>query len=524
MAMDSGGGGSKTGRKVTPRRPTPGLTPQAPRGAYTPPRAAPRTPTPRPGTKPRPPATKTPATGFGGKSGGGGSWAQPDKNPPKATQPRGSKAPKPATYSKPPVGGGGGGGGAPMVTGSSATGGGGKVTGGGYKPSTTSIQSMLDKAKRSVQAEDLPMLNELQRQLDANKNLYNKQTGEITAKGKRVESDLRILFERLQNRTQNLRNDTTKTFQGLKANTQGLYDQLGASTAQNFDKSIASTTEELQRLGLGSQVGNATADMNLDKGFLTGLAKNDGANAVTGLGMQQQGFDNLMTLMQGNAGVEGASNIAAAKLDQQKTLADLLFDYNQQRTGLEGKRGDIIATQGQRTRELAEALADKADARSREDQQIAFEQMIASERLGMDKQQLAASLAPQEASYADQLDVALKQAQLDKALGGGATGAKLTPEQRARQILEERLGNETSQSKTNITDMWNIINTLRLGTYAGDHDGNPNTPSLSSSQLGKFDINNPIMLQHLDYALRQRFGNSNNMSTAMDIIRALMGK
>ena len=72
-----------------------------------------------------------------------------------------------------------------------------------------------------------------------------------------------------------------------------------------------------------------------------------------------------------------------------------------------------------------------------------------------------------------------------------------------------------------MTNLWNIINTLRSGNYLGDHDGDPRTPAIVKP--GNFDPNDPVMIAHLDYALKRRFGNTDLQGTALDIIRALRG-
>lgn len=293
------------------------------------------------------------------------------------------------------------------------------VAGGGAKPAAPAktpqekIQSYIDRARDSVQAADLPALNDLQRQLETLTERYANQRGETESRGVRAQSDLAELFGRVGNFQQNLKQQNQGEALGSMRNMGDIYSQLQAAIGGGFNQGVSKTNNELERLGMAEQAPNATAGMTRDSQYLRQLAAIDGTAALGGIQQNQQAFNQIADIGRGNTAVEGTVQVGQARRDMESRLAELMQGYNEGDRDLRGQRGDIIATQGERMRQIAEALGDKDYARRQEAAQIAFEQMIAKERLGLDKRQVEASLMPQEASYEDQIDVALKQAQLD---------------------------------------------------------------------------------------------------------------
>lgn len=391
--------------------------------------------------------------------------------------------------------------------------------------SLDALQSFIDQAKKSVTAEDLPALNDLQRQIDDANARAGRSRTDIETRGKAEYSNLGEIFNRLGNFTQQVQQTNDANYQDLGNRTGTVYDQLQQQLAATYGNAGQAAQSEADRLGLGDYAN--TAGIQRDAGFLQGLAGTDKANALAGLNQSQGGFDSLMSMMQGNAASEGASRQAVSMRNTNKSIDDLQFELNQALTGLSGKRGDIVATEGQRIQELAHALQDKQVADSRSQAQQEFENNLAVSKFGLDKQQADAALAAANAgpSYSDQLDVAYKKAQLDKLLNPTpkTTAVKRTPEQEAKYRLHAALDDpKNPDSNRNMTDLWNIVQTLRLGNYDDvDHNLNDGVP-----HIGKFSANDPILLKHLTAALNNRFkGRAGELQgPALDIIRALTGQ
>lgn len=265
------------------------------------------------------------------------------------------------------------------------------------------MQAFLDQARASVSNDDLPILNQLQRDLDALTSRYGDQRGDTEQRGKRMESDLSELFGRLGNFTSQVQATHGAQNSQLRDTASNSYAALQQALGTHFDAAAGNTNAELQRLGIQHTDPGATAGITRDKAFLQGLAGVDGTNFVSNLAMQGQGFDQLMGMARNNAATEGSVRVGQAKRDTERTLAELMRDFNEGARDIGGKRTDIMSTQAQRARELAMALEDKDYARRTADQERAFAQQIAQERLGLDKAQLEASMQPQPLSYLDEL-------------------------------------------------------------------------------------------------------------------------
>lgn len=268
------------------------------------------------------------------------------------------------------------------------------------------LRAYMAKASTAVQAELLPALNELTRQITSLQQRGAKAANETSQFGARAESDLTELFGRLGNFTNQVQATNNTAYEGLKSGTSANYDQLRAALGQNFDGAQAAAEAENARLGLTGTAQAPIQGMERDQQFLQGLASTDEQAMLSGLGASQQGFNQLMGMASQSAAAEGASQIGGVRRNTQKSLSDIMFEMNQGITDVEGQRGDIEMTRGEKIRQLAEALADKDYNRNMEQQQMSFEQRLAQARFNLDKQQVQASLQPQEASYEDQLRVA----------------------------------------------------------------------------------------------------------------------
>lgn len=395
-----------------------------------------------------------------------------------------------------------------------------------HAQATNLMQQFIDQARSSVNNQDLPALNELQRQLT---RLNAEGQAEIEATGQRgqvVEQGTKQLYDQLVAFSTQAKDTNDAAYKDLSARTGTAYDQLLGSIGQNYDAARQATNSELARLGLSGQSPDATAGLSRDQAFVTNLAGVDKTNALSGMGNSQQGFDQLMSMMLSSQQHEGTSRQADAKANTNNQIAQLVRALNTGRQDIAGKQYDIRATQGQRIDELARTLEEKDYSRRADESDRDFSRRIAMADLGMRQQDQALQMAAANGgpSYSDQLDVALKQARLDQMLNPTAAGGKapkLTPEQRAKQILHGALDNPGNKdAPRNMTDLWNIVQTLRMGTYDDNHNG------INDIEEGraKFDVNNPAMLSHLQYALQNRFHNTQLQSTALDIIRALTGK
>lgn len=396
---------------------------------------------------------------------------------------------------------------APAPTGS------GTATGG---PQTAhALAKYFDKGMASISAEDLPFLNELARQLDRTNRTYERERTETEQFGQRQQSDLAELFGRLGNFTQGVQTQNNSQYDQLRGATGNAYGNLTRAIGGHFDTAGSSVNNELARIGMEGQAPNATADITRDKAFLQALSTVDGTNAVNNMAFQQQGFNQLMDMARNTAATEGSVRVGQAKRDLQKILADLMFQKNEQVYDLEGKRGDRIATQGQRARELADVLENRDYSRTQEQRQQAFTEWLQKERLGLDRQQVVSSIEQARAAMSappselDQIQVAQAQANLEKTLkelSAPPKGAKPQVPQKGtdayvRHVLHSRMNRGQPGDDRNMTDAYNIYTTLRDGRY-DDVDGKWDD---GRPHAGKFSTSDPVTLKHLRDAVNRRW-------------------
>ena len=287
------------------------------------------------------------------------------------------------------------------------------------------LSAYMKNASSAVQAELMPALNELTRQIADLQGRGDKQTKEVTEFGQRRESDLGELFGRLGNFTGEVQNASKANYEQLKGQAGTTYDALQQALGATYGNAQAASTAEMERLGIAGTAPNANAGMARDQQFLTQLAGVDKAALQTGLGNSQNSFDQLMGMARNNAATEGAVQVGQARRDTAKTLEDIRFELESAVRGIEGQRGDIEATRGEKIRQTVEALMDRDYNRKVETDDRQFERDLATQRFGLERQQVQASLAPQSASYGDALDEAIKKVTLDNMIAEQAKEAAL---------------------------------------------------------------------------------------------------
>lgn len=265
------------------------------------------------------------------------------------------------------------------------------------------------QAKASIEAQNLPALNEIQRQMDEVAARGQRAASDMSERGQREQQNLGEIYARLANYHQGLMGVQDENFKGLRDRSNAGYDQLNAGLNQSFDGAQAAASAEANRLGI-AHTADPNAGSERDQAFLTGLAGVDRANANTGFNMMENGFDRFMTQGTMNAGSEGAMRQAISMRDMNKSLDELQFELQQALTNLGGKRLDIKSVEGQRIAELAQALEDKKYNRDAEAKQQQFQNDLATKNFDLSQQQAAQAMMPQAPSYYEQLQVsALEQ-------------------------------------------------------------------------------------------------------------------
>ena len=144
------------------------------------------------------------------------------------------------------------------------------------------------------------------------------------------------------------------------------YDNLASTIANEFEQGRTASNDELSRLGI--QMGDASQSRDI-QARLAGLAESGKANALSQQSAQSQGYNQLMSLLQGENVATGAAKRSAS---------------SQQRGALEASRSGKVYS-------LWQQLEDQARAEERESQQQKFLNRITKAKFGVDADYKSAS-------------------------------------------------------------------------------------------------------------------------------------
>lgn len=277
-------------------------------------------------------------------------------------------------------------------------------TGGPGKPAAAGANpwdKYIAEAGNSVNAELLPLINELKRAHDEATLQHGKALGDTASRGAREQANVAELYARLNNFTGNIQNTQNRTMDQLGAQGGDVYAQLARQLNSGFDASQQKVSDEVARMGLTAAAPGVNAASERDQSYLTGLANVDRQAFMSGMDQQQSGFNALMDLTRNNAATESFSRQATTQRETNADIADLWEQLQSQTRELSGQRGDIEATRGAKIQEMARALEEAAYSRRVEAEQRAFQNRMAEQQFGLEKQQVNASLQPQPMSELD---------------------------------------------------------------------------------------------------------------------------
>jgi len=171
---------------------------------------------------------------------------------------------------------------------------------------------------------------------------------------KRTAQDLKGLFQRALEQHRGYKENIDTGAREDISTTRDQFDNLVNKIASGYDQSESSVRDELSRLGIGEAAPASTAALNRDKQYSTSLASRSGAESVAEQRTNQEGYDQLMSLLGGEISTTGLG----ARTEARQKFTDALMKYRDQRSALAATRLGKIST-------AAEALrAAKAQARS----------------------------------------------------------------------------------------------------------------------------------------------------------------
>lgn len=288
------------------------------------------------------------------------------------------------------------------------------------------LDGYRNTASDSVNAELLPALNDLQRQMDEAVAREARAQGQIEERARVGDSDLKEIYDRLNTFMGERTNEANAQWDQFGQQSEQLFKDTGAKINESYQQAQTNTTAELDRLGLGGVNQAATAGIGRDQQFFSNLMSADAARANDRMEQDQSGFNTIQSIMSQNAATQGAVSRSQFAADRASELDNLEFELQQSLTGLRGKKGDIEATRGTKIRELMDQLEQRDYNRTIDTEDRTLQREIARANLGMDKAKFEAELGALSAPVGPTMDDELKRAQIEKIraeIANGGTGA-----------------------------------------------------------------------------------------------------
>jgi len=231
---------------------------------------------------------------------------------------------------------------------------------------------------------------------------YRQEIQDTKTSGKQQGADLEDLYRRL-----GVQLGANKA-QGDSANAdalkklQGNYSDLAGSIDSTYGKATSDTNAELSRLGISEVSSAANAQTGLDHDYLSRLTAVDKTNAESNSGAKSQSFDNLLSTLQGQAGLAGAQDKSRVLRDTAKAVADL-----------RSKKGALAATRRGAVDVLWHQLKDAKNQQEADAAQQNFMNQIAAGKLGIEQGTLGVAqgkLALDQINSSSQRDLRTAQA------------------------------------------------------------------------------------------------------------------
>lgn len=225
---------------------------------------------------------------------------------------------------------------------------------------------LLHRAKETIAAQMNPQLAE-----------YRQEIADTKTSSQQQQADLEDLYRRLgvQLGANKSQGDTAN--QSALASITDKYKTLGGNIDTTYQGATDKTNAELARLGIQAVGPAATAQIGLDHDYLSSLTKIDKTNAETNSTAKAQSFDNLLSTLQGQAGLAGTQDRARVLRQAAQTIADL-----------RSKKGALAATRRGAVDALFHQLKDAKTQQQADAAQQNFMNQIAAGKLGIEQGQL----------------------------------------------------------------------------------------------------------------------------------------
>jgi len=249
------------------------------------------------------------------------------------------------------------------------------------------------------------------------KDITGRTITESEKKAKVAKGDISQIYGILERSLGKNAQTVRRGYETTAANVGTNYDRLAQAINQQYGQGQAATGTELERLGIGAALPQATERMTADKNFLAGLAQTNKAQNVSNLQTQGAGIGGLLTAASGNAQSEGVQRQAQIASDNLKFTNDLRAKLSDSMKELEAKMASLSGTRRAQVSDTYEKLKMAQQELEMEARKQQFAEKLALEKLGISKYTAETGRinAKTGAAYkSGQLNLSAQRLQLDR--------------------------------------------------------------------------------------------------------------
>lgn len=450
------------------------------------------TPKKLPTVKPKAPSAK-PKTYYGANDLGSGIFKKANAPDQVTARPQSKPAPKPTLGTGYPN--------FPAVTaaGNLATqiaqmaGGGGSY---GSSPSTTA--SLLKQAQQMVGYELDPQIHAAQAATNQENRDYKWLVDQLTRQTSNAKGDIGALFGALDQQLAAGQQAQKASYAKAGTEIAGNYDQLSQMLDQGYTKAQNAATTEQQRLGIQGPGQNDR--LSADKAYLSGLAQEQKANAVSNIQTQGETSGSIAASMRASSQEAPKHIVAAITVQANENQQTLLKQHMDNLSKFKSQIGLLNSQRAGKVQILLKQMEDQLYQRQQDAAQLQFMNSIRAGELGISAANLQlaqARLAQDGQNQTDRLVLEAKRLELEQQKAAGGPAPKTTGMENAFNYLASAYPNKSSDVQQSLQDA--LIDAI---------NGNTNDAGYNPNDKSKYPGYDPkyldIYLRDIDSAVNDR--------------------
>lgn len=375
----------------------------------------------------------------------------------------------------------------------------GNGVGGNYGSSPSTTASLLKQAQQMVGYELDPQIHAAQAAYNQENRDYGWLINQLNTQTTNAKGDVNSLFGALDQQLAAGQQAQKASYDKAGTAISGNYDKLAQMLEQGYTGAQNAATAEQQRLGIEGPGQNDR--LSQDKAYLTGLAQEQKANAVSNIQAQAETSGSIAANMRASSQEAPKHIVAAITTQANQQQQTLLKQHMDTLAKFKNQVGLLNSQRGGKVQMVLKQLEAELYQRQQDAAQLQFMNSIRAGELGISAANLQlaqARLAQDGQNATDRLILEAKRLELDqqKAAHGGAA-PKTTGMENAFNYLASAYPNKSSDVQQALQDA--LIDAINGNT--NDQGYNPNDKSKYPGYDPKYL---DIYLRDLDSAVTDR--------------------